>query len=310
MTRIVKPSKPRHDESRKQGRAAGAKDADTGPRDGAPKQEAWAFSRFGDSRKSARRPKSAGESFAKLAAGETLYGLHSVEAALANPKRRVRHAWLTENAAARLRPLIDAREIAATLALPADLDALTGPGAVHQGAVLQVEPLAQPGLDDFLDALGDAPAAVVILDQVTDPHNVGAVLRSAAAFGIGALIVQDRHSPPLTGALAKSASGGLEHVPVIEVVNLARVLEKLKERDFLCIGFDSEGAQRFDAALAGGRRVAFVFGAEDKGLRRLVREGCDAIAALSAPGPIKSLNISNAAAIVFHARAQGQGEAK
>ncbi|MFT4079223.1 23S rRNA (guanosine(2251)-2'-O)-methyltransferase RlmB [Rhodomicrobium sp.] len=310
MTRIVKPSKPRHDETRKQARGPGAKEAGAGSRDTAPKQEAWAFSRFGDAGRNARPQKPAGQSFARLAAGETLYGLHSVEAALANPKRRIHHAWLTENAAARLRPLLDARKIAATLALPADLDALTGPGAVHQGAVLHVEPLAQPGLDDFLDALDDAPATVVILDQVTDPHNVGAVIRSAAAFGIGAMIVQDRHSPPLTATLAKSASGGLEHVPVIEVVNLSRVLEKLKEREFLCIGFDSEGAQRFDAALAGGRRVAFVFGAEDKGLRRLVREKCDAIAALAAPGPIKSLNISNAAAIVFHARALERGDEK
>jgi len=266
-----------------------------------------------------RRPRYAGRpakpaaqgGFAKLAAGEALFGLHSVEAALGNPKRRIRHAYVTENAAARLRPLLDKRDIAATLALPGDLDALVGEGAVHQGAVLQAEPLAQPGLDDFLDALADdEPVSVVVLDQVTDPHNVGAVLRSAAAFGIGAMIVQDRHSPPLTGTLAKAASGGLEHVPVIAVVNLSRALEKLKERDFICIGFDSEGGQPFDAALASAQRVAFVFGAEDKGLRRLVREGCDAVSALAAPGPIKSLNISNAAAIVFHARAEAIGEAK
>ncbi len=145
-----------------------------------------------------------------------------------------------------------------------------------------------------------------MLDQVTDPHNVGAVLRSAAAFGVAALIVQDRHSPPLSGALAKAASGALEHVPVIATVNLARALERLKDRGFFCLGFDSEGAERFGKAAVADARAVFVFGAEDKGLRRLVREGCDAVYALSAPGPIRSLNISNAAAIVFYEAAQAR----
>jgi 23S rRNA (guanosine2251-2'-O)-methyltransferase len=145
-----------------------------------------------------------------------------------------------------------------------------------------------------------------MLDQVTDPHNVGAVLRSAAAFGIAALIVQDRHSPPLSGTLAKAASGALEHVPVISTVNLARALDRVKEHGFRCIGFDSDAANRFDAQAAAGERVLFVFGAEDKGMRRLIREGCDALYALSAPGPIKSINISNAAAIVFYEAAKAK----
>ena len=184
---------------------------------------------------------------------------------------------------------------------PQDFDALVGAGAVHQGVVLDAEPLAQPSLDEFLDALPEgAPVAVAMLDQVTDPHNVGAVLRSAAAFGIAGVIVQDRHSPPLNGTLAKAASGALEHVPVIATVNLARALERLKEADFLCAGFDSDATQAFDAGMATAPRAAFVFGAEDKGLRRLVGEGCDALYALHAPGKIKSLNISNAAAIVFY----------
>ncbi len=128
---------------------------------------------------------------------------------------------------------------------------------------------------------------------------------SAAAFGVAALIVQDRHSPPLSGTLAKAASGALEHVPVIATVNLARALERLKDRGFFCLGFDSEG-QPFARTAAGEARAVFVFGAEDKGLRRLVREGCDAVYALSAPGPIKSLNISNAAAIAFYEAAQAK----
>ncbi len=236
-----------------------------------------------------------------------IFGLHAAEAALQNPNRTIRHAYATENAAAKLGPLIAAREIQMTVLHPPEFDALAGPNAVHQGVVLDAEPLAQPSLDEFLDALPEgAPAALAMLDQVTDPHNVGAVLRSAAAFGIAGVIVQDRHSPPLTGTLAKAASGALEHVPVIATVNLARALERLKEQDFVCVGFDSDAAQTFDAGAAGANRAAYVFGAEDKGLRRLIREGCDALCALHVPGKIKSLNISNAAAIVFYEASKGQ----
>ncbi len=229
-----------------------------------------------------------------------IYGLHAAEAALSNPQRTIRHAYLTENAAAKFGSSVASRGVAMTAMRPQDFDALLGAGAVHQGVALDAEPLLQPSLDDFLHALPEgAPAALAMLDQVTDPHNAGAVLRSAAAFGIAALIVQDRHSPPLNGALAKAASGALEHVPVIAAVNLARALARLKEDDFIAAGFDSEAAHLFDAAAASPQRAVFVFGAEDKGLRRLIREGCDALYALSAPGKIKSLNISNAAAIVF-----------
>ncbi len=236
-----------------------------------------------------------------------IFGLHAAEAALQNPKRTIRHAYVTENAAARLGPLIAARKTATTTLHPQEFDALAGADAVHQGAVLEVNPLDQPSLDEFLDALPeDAPAVLAMLDQVTDPHNVGAVLRSAAAFGVAGLIVQDRHSPPLSGTLAKAASGALEHVAVIATVNLARALERLKESGFFCLGFDSEAGQAFDGALAATPRVAFVFGAEDKGLRRLVREGCDALYSLHAPGKIKSLNISNAAAIVFYEASKGR----
>ena len=147
---------------------------------------------------------------------------------------------------------------------------------------------------------------VAMLDQVTDPHNVGAVLRSAAAFGVAAMIVQDRHSPPLSGTLAKAASGALDYLPVVSVVNLSRALERLKEHGFQCLGFDSEGADRLKRSASAAPRAVFVFGAEDKGLRRLVREGCDAVYTLSAPGPIKSLNISNAAAIVFYEAAKAR----
>jgi 23S rRNA (guanosine2251-2'-O)-methyltransferase len=248
-----------------------------------------------------RRP----QGLAALAPDRVIFGIHAAEAALSNPNRAVRHAYLTRNAAAKFHGLIAARNIPATEILPQEFGTLLGADAVHQGAVLFCEPLAQPSLDDFLDALPDAaPARLAMLDQVTDPHNAGAVLRSAAAFGISAVIVQDRHSPPLTGTLAKAASGALEHVPVIATVNLARALDRLKEHGFECIGFDSGAPLQFGAAAAAGERIAFVFGSEDKGLRRLIREGCDRLYALSAPGKVKSLNISNAAAIVFYAAAK------
>ncbi len=244
---------------------------------------------------------------ASLPHDRVIFGMHAAEAALSNPKRTIRHAYLTENAAAKLAPLLAARSITPVPLHPQDFDALLGAGIVHQGAALHAEPLAQPGLEDFLAAIPEgAGAALAMLDQVTDPHNVGAVLRSAAAFGIAALIVQDRHSPPLTGTLAKAASGALEHVPVIAEVNLSRALACLKDHEFQCIGFDSEAEQEFPAAAAASPRVVFVFGAEDRGLRRLIREGCDALYALPVPGKIKSLNISNAAAIVFYEAAKAK----
>jgi len=244
---------------------------------------------------------------APLPAEQALFGLHAVEAALSNPKRIILHAYLTDNAASKIAPLIAVRKVPVTSLLPPELDGLVGGGAVHQGAVLHVEPLAQPSLDELLDSLPeDAPATIAMLDQVTDPHNVGAVLRSAAAFGVAAVIVQDRHSPPLSGTLAKAASGALDYVPVVSTVNLSRALERLKDCGFQCLGFDSEGADRYERSASVAPRAVFVFGAEDKGLRRLVREGCDTVFALSAPGPIKSLNISNAAAIVFYEAAKAR----
>ncbi len=236
----------------------------------------------------------------KLSPERVLFGIHAVEAAFANPKRTIVHAYLTKNALSHFRTCLDQRHAAFTEASPEGLDALLGSRSVHQGVVLEVEPLAQPRLSEFLDALdAERPVALALLDQVTDPHNIGAVLRSAAAFGITALIVQDRHCPPLTGALAKAASGAVEYVPVMSEVNLARAMTALKAHGFVCAGFDSDAASVFSWPSADTDRVAFCFGAEDKGLRRLVRESCDQVFTLNVPGPIKSLNVSNAAAIVF-----------
>jgi 23S rRNA (guanosine2251-2'-O)-methyltransferase len=237
-----------------------------------------------------------------------IYGLHAVRAALSNPRRVIRHAYFTANAAVKFAEMATARDIPSEIVAPSYFDTIAG-GAVHQGALAVCEPLIQPQLDGFLSEL--APSAVsniAVLDQVTDPHNVGAVLRSAAAFGIGALIVQDRHSPPLSATLAKAASGALELVPIIAEVNLTRALIKLKDSGFRCLGFDSTAPELFSGGAVSTQRSAFVFGAEDRGLRRLLRETCDSIYAIRSGGSLSSLNISNAAAIVFYEAAkQRQG---
>ncbi|MBX3570525.1 MAG: RNA methyltransferase [Rhizobiaceae bacterium] len=225
-----------------------------------------------------------------------LYGLHTVRAALDNPRRRIRRMMATRNALERLE-IADAATLpfAFQLVEPRDIDRLTGSDAVHQGVVIEAEPLRPKALS----ALGDTPL-VVVLDQVTDPHNVGAVLRSAVAFGAGALITTSRHSPTEGGVLAKSASGALEHIDLIEVRNLADALATLHKAGFRTIGLDSEGPADLERSFAGGR-IALVLGAEGKGLRQKTRESVSALARLDMPGAIRSLNVSNAAAIALYA---------
>jgi 23S rRNA (guanosine2251-2'-O)-methyltransferase len=242
-----------------------------------------------------------------LPAGRALYGVHAAEAALRNPKRVVGKVYLSANAGPQFRDLAAQRKVAVIEAAPHDLDALSGAG-VHQGIVLLVEPLPQPHLTDVLAEIGgEATCRFAMLDQVTDPHNVGAVLRSAAAFGIAGVIVQSRHSPPQSATLAKAASGALEYVPLIETVNLSRALDELRDHGFACVGFDSDADSTLSAESLAVPRITLVFGAEDKGLRRLVRERCDTVLSIAANGPIRSLNISNAAAIAFHAAAVQAG---
>ena len=223
-----------------------------------------------------------------------LYGLHAAEAALANPQRRVRAIYATLNAAQRLALTAQPGRAPLHIVAPRDLDRMLGAEAVHQGILIEADPLPEP---DF--ATLETAKLVVILDQVTDPHNVGAVLRSAAVFGAQALVMTARHSPPLAGALAKAASGGLEHVPVVLVANLARALADLGEMGFLRAGLDS-ASQEFFENLPAPEKLAVVLGAEDRGLRRLTAELCDGVCALSTAGSISSLNVSNAAAIALH----------
>jgi 23S rRNA (guanosine2251-2'-O)-methyltransferase len=224
----------------------------------------------------------------------TLYGLHAVEAALANPKRTVARVLATENAAHRLGPLLAKRGLTAEAATPRDLDRLLGPEAVHQGVLLEAEELPPVALDEV-----DTTGVLLVLDQVTDPQNVGALLRSAAAFGAAGLVMTERHSPPLHGALAKAASGALDLVPVILVKNLAQSLAQLGELGFLRVGLAEEGAGALETASL-TRPLALVLGAEGKGLRQLTREHCDLICRISTQSALASLNVSNAAAVALH----------
>ncbi|MFU0505685.1 TrmH family RNA methyltransferase [Pseudaminobacter sp. NGMCC 1.201702] len=225
-----------------------------------------------------------------------LYGLHTVRAAIDNPRRTIRKMLVTRNALERL-------EIADTSALPfpveivepRDIDKITGTDAVHQGALIEAKPLKPKALS----ALGET-SLVLVLDQVTDPHNVGAIIRSAVAFGAGALITTSRHSAHESGVLAKSASGALEHIDLIEVRNLAEALAELHEAGFQTIGLDSEGPEDLEKSLD-GTRIALVLGAEGKGLRQKTRETVSVLARLDMPGAIRSLNVSNAAAVSLYA---------
>jgi len=227
-----------------------------------------------------------------------LYGWHPVAEALRNPDRHHRRLMATENAMIRVREEIGAPPCPVELVRPGEIDRLLTPDAVHQGLYLECDPLEPPGLD----SLG-RDALVLVLDQITDPHNVGAMLRSAAAFGVDAVIVTVRHSPDATGVLAKSASGALEHVPIIPVRNLGDALLELGKAGFLRIGFDSEAEHPYEAIKL-ARPLALVMGAEGKGLRQRTLGLCDAVARLDMPGTIRSLNVSNATAIALYAATQ------
>lgn len=222
-----------------------------------------------------------------------LYGWHTVTAAIDNPRRTIRRLLATENAARRL-TAEHAVRVAPEVVRPDVIAAQLPPEAVHQGLLAQADPLAGPAISEL-----GPEGIVLVLDQITDPHNVGAILRSAAAFSVTAVVTTARHSPEATGVLAKSASGALEHVPIVEVGNLARGLEALKERGFLMIGLDSAGTTDLAAATLRSP-LALVIGAEGRGLRRLTRATCDQMARLDLPGRIKSLNVSNAAALALY----------
>jgi len=229
-----------------------------------------------------------------------IYGVHPVLAALGNPARNIESLLITSELWDRIGESMPSGMSAPSIVTRAELDRRLPPGAVHQGIALQTEPLPPADLDVLLSGLGaTAPAVMVVLDQITDPQNAGAILRAAAGFGAKALITTDRHAPPVSGALAKAAAGALEAVPLVRVGNLVRALEMLKSHGFWCLGLDGR-AEKSIAEADAGPRVVLVLGAEGAGLRRLTRENCDLIARIPIAEAVESLNVATAAAIALY----------
>src|SRR4030081_2121375 len=254
----------------------------------------WKRRTAGKPERAARPPRSAGHPPDDPDGPVILYGWHPVKAALENPARGIRRLLATENAIRRLTEDHVPLRVEPELVRPQTLAQRLSPDPLHQGLLVEADPLPSPALEDI------APAGIVlVLDQLTDPHNVGAIARSAAAFAVSAIVTTARHSPEATGVLAKSASGALEYVPLVTVVNLARALAALKARGYLVVGLDSSGEVDF-AEAAIRSPLALVLGAEGKGLRQLALATCDQVARLDVPGKIKSLNVSNAAALALY----------
>lgn len=243
----------------------------------------------------------------KADASETvwLFGLHAVRDALANPARHKLRLVVTKNAADKLSEAIAASGLSPEMADPRKFPAPLDPGSVHQGAALEVRPLDWGRLEDV--ALAEGAPRLVLLDRVSDPHNVGAILRSAEVFGARAVIAPARHSAPETGALAKTASGALERQPYLRVPNLGNAIEALKEMGYLVVGLDGEATVEIGQAGrdAAGRPAALVLGAEGPGLRARTRELCDRMACIPSAGGFGSLNVSNAAAVALYALTRG-----
>lgn len=227
-----------------------------------------------------------------------LYGTHAVRAALANPDRQHIRLLATREGLAQIEDIAADSPVPSQIGGRADLDVLVGKNAVHQGLVLETTPLPGIAIED-LAAIDDENALVVVLDRVSDPHNFGAVLRSAAAFGAAGVVVPDRHAPEITGTAAKSASGAAETVPVCRVTNLARAIGILKDARYWAVGLDGEADQDIAAADLPARAV-LVAGAEGDGLRRLTRENCDLLVKIPISGTVESLNLSNALAVALY----------
>lgn len=263
-----------------------------------------------------KRPKFAGKGgpkrakLAKLGGGEGLwlYGVHAVNAALRNPDRRCRRLVATEDRLKELDPALVERVKRVETTDKAGIERLLPPGSVHQGLALAVDPLPDLSFDDLKrSAFIKDRAVFVMLDQVTDPQNVGAVLRSAAAFGALGVIVQDRFAPPESGALAKASSGGLEAVPLARVVNLSRALEELKAEGFKAIGLEGKAEKTLPELAPLPKKLVLVLGSEGEGMRDKQRQTCDVLARLPmiTDGPVDSLNVSNAAAIALYEAGRG-----
>ena len=232
-----------------------------------------------------------------------IFGFHAVEAALANPARVVVKAFMTENAENKLAAGLTQRGLVVVRVSPRDLDKRLGADTVHQGALLEVQDLEEPDFAELARLADGKP--LLVLDHVTDPHNVGAILRSAAVFGAAGIVMTRRHSPPLNGVVAKAASGALELVPVARVQNLGRALSELKSAGFIIVGLDGDASDLIEE-MAWPPAVALVLGAEGKGMRDLTGSTCDRLVRVAQDGPLNSLNVSNAAAIALHTAALGR----
>lgn len=253
---------------------------------------------FGLSMARHHRARAGGERGSAAAGSFWLYGVHPARAALRNAGRTILRAVVTDGAWRELER--DWRgDLETRPAATAKIAQMLPPGAVHQGVALLCEPLPSPDLAQVIEAETPGRRRIAVLDQITDPHNEGAILRSAAAFGLTAVVVQDRHSPPESGVLAKAASGALDLVPRVTVVNIARALEEMGRLGIWRIALASDGAENLRESLAAGD-VAVVLGAEGGGLRRLVRERCDTSGSIPMEAKMASLNVSNAAAIAFY----------
>ena len=235
-----------------------------------------------------------------------IWGIHAVGAALANPRRKVREALVTRNAAQRLGLDPDALPPQLKLMEPKEIDQRLPSGAVHQGAAVKAAPLDPVDINDFL-VLPDKP--LVVLDQVTDPQNVGAIFRSAAAFGFGGVVMQTRNAPALGGALAKAATGAIETVDEIRAVNLSRAIDLLRDAGWRVVGLEGSAEQTLAQAVAGPEPLALVMGAEGAGLRPGVAKACSHLARIAIGAQMESLNVSNAAAIAFYETARRNGAA-
>lgn len=236
-------------------------------------------------RKSSARPHGSGEGW--------LWGVHAISAALTNPKRKLKRLIATKNGLDRL----SAKPAKAELMEPGAIDALLPRDAVHQGLAAQFEPLAPVQIEDVIAA---GISRVVVLDQVSDPHNLGAIYRSAAAFGFGAMVLQTRNAPPISGSVAKAAVGAVETVEECRVVNIARALDALNDAGYHTVGLAGEGRAFIDAAVSGADKLAIVLGAEGSGLRPGVAKACAELARIPIASDMESLNVSNAAAIAFY----------
>lgn len=234
-----------------------------------------------------------------------LFGMHAVRDALGNPARIKHRLIATRNACDRLAEEIAAAGITPEMVDPRRFNAPIDPQSVHQGVAMEVEPLDWGSVSELCAPGAESPV-VLLLDRVTDPHNIGAILRSAEVFGARAVIAPHRHSAPETGALAKSASGALERQAYLRVPNLARAMTALKEMGYHLIGLDGEAEDDIGRASKGaaGLPLGLVLGAEGPGLRQLTRESCDRIARIPATGSFGSLNVSNAAAVALYAASQ------